>query len=116
MRYYACVSNTNVEKLLAERAVLLVELGTLPHLLHGSWVQRYSLCSRKECKCHRGERHGPRHYLVVRENGRQRQKYVPNSQVEAAQAGRSEYCRLNEIVDRITQINLALMKEGAYEN
>jgi len=110
------MSNTNAEKLLAERAALLVELGTLPHLLHGSWVQRYSVCSRKDCKCHRGERHGPRHYLVVRENGKQRQKYVPNSQVEAAQAGRSEYDRLNEIVDRITQINLALMKEGAYEN
>lgn len=113
MRY--CIRMSNVQKLLAERAALLVELGTLSQMLHGSWVERYSLCSRKNCKCHRGERHGPRHYLVVMENGRQRQKYVPISQVEAAQAGRSEHCRLNEIVDRITQINLALMKEGAYE-
>lgn len=109
------MSNKNVDKLLDERAELLVELGSLTHLLHGSWVQRYSLCSRKGCKCHRGERHGPRHYLVVRENGRQRQKYVPNAQVEAAKAGQAEYHRLNEIVDRITHINLALMKEGAYE-
>lgn len=110
------MSNINVEKLLAERTALLTELGTLSQMLHGSWVERYSLCSRKNCKCHRGERHGPRHYLVVMEKGRQRQKYVPISQVEAAQAGRSEYGRLSEIVERITQINLALMKEGAYEN
>jgi len=110
------MSNKTVEKLSDERAALLIELGTLSHLLHGSWVQRYSLCSRKDCKCHRGERHGPRHYLVVNKDGRQRQKYVPNSQVAAAQAGLTEYCRLNEIVDQITQINLALMKEGVYED
>lgn len=116
MCYYLCMSNTNVEELLSERATLLVELGTLSQMLHGSWVERYSVCSRKNCKCHRGERHGPRHYLVVRENGGQRQKYVPNSQVEAARAGLSEYHRLNKIVDRITRINLALMKEDAYEN
>ncbi|MDD2598899.1 MAG: hypothetical protein PHO37_06720 [Kiritimatiellae bacterium] len=110
------MSNKNVEKLLNERAALLIELSSLSHLLHGSWVQRYSLCSRKDCKCHRGERHGPRHYLVVNRDGKQRQKYVPNSQVAAAQTGLTEYSRLSKIVDRITQINLDLMKEGAYED
>jgi len=41
---------------------------------------------------------------------------VPNSQVAAAQAGRGEYQRLREIVDEITRINLALMKENAYQD
>ena len=108
------MSNKTVENLLDERAALLAEIGSLSHMLHGSWIQRYSLCSRKDCKCRSGERHGPRHYLVVNEGGRQRQKYVPNSQVEAAQAGIAEHRRLGEIVDRITRINLALMREGAY--
>jgi len=108
------MSNKTVENLLDERAALLAEIGSLSHMLHGSWIQRYSLCSRKDCKCRSGERHGPRHYLVVNEDGRQRQKYVPNSQVEAAQAGIAEHRRLGEIVDRITRINLALMREGAY--
>jgi len=109
------MSNKTVEKLLAERSALLAELATLSHILHGSWVQRYSVCSRKDCKCRHGERHGPRHYLVVNEEGRQRQKYVPNAQVSAAQAGLAEHSRLDGIADRITRINLALMKEGAYE-
>ena len=116
MRYTSCMSNKTLKKLLDERARLLAELGSLSHMLHGSWVERFSVCSRPGCRCHSGDRHGPRHYLVVREGGRQRQKYVPNSQVDAAQAGVSEYRRAREILDRITHINLTLMKEGAYED
>ena len=99
-----------------ERTRLSSELGTLSHVLHGSWVERFSVCSRPRCKCHSGEKHGPRRYLVVLENGKQRQKYIPNAQVDAAKRGRSEYMRLSEIIDRITQINLLLMKEDAYED
>ena len=116
IRYTSGMSNKTLKKLLDERTRLLAELGTLPHMLHGSWVARFSLCSRPGCQCHSGHRHGPRHYLVIREGGRQRQKYVPNSQVAAAQAGLAEYGRVREIVDRITHINLTLMKEGAYED
>ena len=110
------MSNTTVKKLREERALILSELATFPQMLHGSWVERFSVCSRKDCRCRRGERHGPRHYLVVREDGKQRQKYVPNSQVDAALAGLQEHKRVREIVDRITQINLQLMKERAYED
>lgn len=116
MRYNAGMSTDTLKKLLDERTRLLAELGTLSHMLHGSWVERFSVCSRPNCRCHSGQRHGPRHYLVVHEDGRQRQKYVPNSQVTAAQAGVAEHRRVREIVDRITQINLALMKEDAYED
>lgn len=116
IRYYSEMSNKTVRKLLKERVRLLAELSALPHMLHGSWVERFSVCSRPDCRCHKGHRHGPRHYLVIREDGRQRQKYVPNSQVPAAQMGRAEYHRVSEIIERITHINLALMKEDAYED
>ena len=100
--------------LLEERCRLLSELSALAGMLHGSWVERYSVCSRPGCRCKSGERHGPRHYLVIRKEGRQRQKYVPNSQVAAARKGVAAYQRVGEIVERITEINLSLMKEGAY--
>ena len=109
------MSNRIVQNLLNERTGLLAELGTLSRMLHGSWVERFSVCSRPNCKCHKGHKHGPRHYLVVSENGKQRQKYVSNAKVIAAQAGRAEYRRVCEIIDRVTHINLALMKEDAYE-
>ena len=109
-------STPSKNELLKTRTKLLAELGALSQLLHGSWVERYSVCSRADCKCHRGERHGPRHYLVIHEAGRQRQKYVPNSQRDVAKAGIAQYHRLQEIIDQITKINLALMQECAHES
>jgi hypothetical protein len=105
------VSRARKDKLLEERSTLLKELGSLSHLLRGSWVQRYSVCSRVGCKCHTGERHGPRHYLVINTGGHQRQRYVANSQVKLALEGLAQYRRVQEIIDRITQLNLTLMKE-----
>ena len=47
------------------RENLLKELSTFTQVLHGSWVERYSVCSRENCKCKRGVKHGPRRYLVI---------------------------------------------------
>ena len=110
------MSTKRIEKLKKERAGLLAELGTLSQTLHGSWVERYSVCSRPNCKCHQGERHGPRRYLVVNEDGRQRQKYIPNAQVDAVRAGLEQHKRLRAIVDRITRINVSLIRKRAYDN
>lgn len=105
------MSSPSPKHLTLERTRLLAELSTLSRLLHGSWVERYSVCARADCDCHQGARHGPRHYLVVNEAGHQKQKYVRHAQVKAAVQGLAQYRRLQEIVARITQINLALMKE-----
>ncbi len=108
------MSNKDAKKLVAERKLLLDEMGELAHILHGSWVERYSVCSRPDCKCHRGEKHGPRYYLVVNEDGHQRQRYIPNSQVPAALEGVEQHRRMLEIAKRITAINLKLIKERKY--
>jgi hypothetical protein len=104
------------QQLIKERTELLQEMSSLSLLLHGSWIQRFSTCTRTACKCHAGKKHGPRHYLVINENGYQRQKYIPNAFVKHAQEGLVQDKRLREIVERITQINLALMKEGKDES
>ncbi|KXB05542.1 hypothetical protein AKJ51_04965 [candidate division MSBL1 archaeon SCGC-AAA382A20] len=109
------MSNTNIKKLKKERSELLQELSTLSDMLHGSWVERYSVCSNPNCKCHRGEKHGPRRYVVVNKDRKQRQKYIPNSQVKAARQGVDQYKRLQEIADRITSINIKLIREREYD-
>ncbi len=108
------MSTRKTEQLLAQRKALLKELSTLTHLIRGSSFKRYSTCSRENCVCHTGKRHGPRYYLVIHENGRQRQKYLPAAQVPHVAGGIEQYHRLQKIVDEITQINLALIKEKAY--
>lgn len=93
-----------------ERRKLLLDLGNLSALLHGSWVERYSTCSRPGCSCHHGKRHGPRFYLVVNVNGKQRQRYIPAHLAGAVDEGLTQYCRLREIVQRLTEVNLMLLR------
>lgn len=110
------MSNTKTKKLISKRSKLLKEIASLSSLLHGSWIERYSTCSRPDCKCHSGKRHGPRHYVVINVKGCQRQKYIPNAYVNEAKLGLAQCKRLHEIIDQITKINLALMKGNANEN
>ncbi len=114
--YYICYTTrmppNQTLALREERRELLRELGGLSGLLHGTWVERYSTCSRPGCACHRGKRHGPRHYLVINVNGRQRQRYVPERLAGAVLEGLSQHRRLLEIARRLTDLNLALLRGG----
>jgi hypothetical protein len=48
--------------------------------------------------------------VVVTREKRQRQIYIPKKRVEALRRGIAQYRRLLEIVDRITSIDLELMR------
>ena len=106
------LSDEQAVSLRAERGKLLEELSRLCLLIHGSYFERYSTCSRKACACHEGRRHGPRAYVALRSAGRPGQRYVPRSQVSAVQKGVEQYQRLLQVADRITQVNLTLMRGG----
>jgi hypothetical protein len=110
------MSNTKIEKLLQRRKELARELSLHTGVLHGTWVERYTMCSRKNCKCHHGEKHGPRYHLAVMEDGKQRQHYIRMTNKELAMKGLEHDRRIEQILQEMTKINLELMKEGAYEN
>jgi len=93
-----------------EREKLLREMSEFQWLVRGTYLERFSTCSRPNCACHRGRRHGPRSYVVVTREKRQRQIYIPKKRVEALRRGIAQYRRLLEIVDRITSIDLELMR------
>jgi len=107
------MQTNSIHTLITKRSQLLSEMSELTLLLHGSWMERYSTCVRKDCSCRNGKRHGPHYCIVVNEDGHQRQKYVPQSMVDTAKAGLAQYKRLQELVRQITAINLAIMKESA---
>lgn len=108
------MSNEKIQKLLEQRKQLAEELAQHAGVLHGTWVERYTVCTRKNCACHRGEKHGPRYHLAVMENGKQRQHYIRLTQKEQATKGLEHNRIIEEILQEITRINLELMKEGAY--
>ena len=106
------MSDSKAKSLQSERGKLLGELSGLSGLIHGSYFERYSTCSRPGCACHQGKRHGPRAYVSRTLEGKPRQHYVPKGQVAAVRNGIGQYHRMLQIVDRITEINLELMRGG----
>jgi hypothetical protein len=106
------LSDSEARRLLRRRRQLLDELARLEQVIRGSAFERYSVCSRPQCRCHRGQKHGPRHYVAVTEAKRQRQHYIPKKQIEAVQEGVRQYHRFLTVLDTITAINLTLMKAG----
>jgi len=116
MRYTTPVKlkKTRMKALRRERRKLLDELASLSRLIRGSFVERFSTCSRPRCACHAGRRHGPRFYVAVTQRRAQRQHYVPQQQVDAVREGIAQYHRLLDILDRLTAINLQLMRGGGF--
>ena len=106
------LSDQQAASLRAKRGELLEELSRLSLLIHGCYFERYSTCSRKGWACHEGKRHGPRDYVALRSAGRPGRHYVRRSQVSAVQKGVAQYQRLLQVADRITAVNLALMRGG----
>ena len=104
--------NKEERTLVRERQRLLKRLAGLSLLLHGSYLERFSTCARPQCQCHRGSRHGPRAYVAVYRDKRQRQAYVPKAEQDAVRRGLLQHRQLEEIVQAVTDINLRLMRTG----
>jgi len=98
-----------------KRDALLTEMASLRGLLNGSLVQRYSTCSRKNCACHTGKRHGPRLYLAATGEEGQRQTYIPVACAAGAAEGVAQGKRLRAIVREVTALNLRLLREKPAE-
>lgn len=104
-----------IVKLLEKRERLLRKLASLQLMVHGSYIERFSTCARKNCACHRGDKHGPRSYIVIYRGAQQRQVYVPREQVHAVRRGLQQDEQATELQRQITDVNLALMRAGVLE-
>jgi hypothetical protein len=59
---------------------------TLPKMLPGVVCAQMVRCGKPNCKCARGELHGPYHFRFWRDDGRLRKQYVKAADLAAVQA------------------------------
>jgi len=83
----------------------------LSEVLRGSLMERYLTCGNPECKCARGERHGPVWYLSVTLDQSQRSgSTVPADQVEQVRRWIGNYHQVKEQMEKISDINRELLR------
>jgi hypothetical protein len=73
-------------------------------VLHGSLLRRKRVCGKPNCKCARGQKHESL-YLVVTEDGRSRQLYVPKDWEGTVRRWIEEYQKARELMDEVSRIH-----------
>jgi len=86
-------------------------LPPLAEVLRGSLLERYLTCGNPDCKCARGQRHGPVWYLsVTLDQTRRAGCTVPSDQVEQVRRWIENYHQVKENLEKISEINRELMR------
>ncbi len=94
-------------RLTARRQQLLNELATLGPVLRATVVERYTQCGKGNCKCMRGEKHGPAYYLVVSyAKGRTRHVYIPKTLRPVAERWVRQYHQALDLLEEVSSIDL----------
>lgn len=92
---------------------LLPPLPEVREILRGSLSERFLTCGKPDCRCARGERHGPVWYLSVSVDQSQRTgTTVPSQQLEQVRRGIASYHRVKEQLEQISDINRELLRRA----
>ena len=82
-------------------------------ILRGSLTERFLTCGKPDCRCARGERHGPVWYLSVSlDQSHRTGTTVPARQVAQVQRGIASYHRVQEHLEQISDINRELLRRA----
>ena len=88
-------------------------LPSAEEILRGSLVERYVSCGNPDCRCARGQRHGPVWYLTVTLGaGRTAGWVVPTEQVDQVRRWIENYRRVKDDLEKISAINHELLRRS----
>lgn len=92
---------------------LLQLLKLYPDSLRASFVERYSVCGKRQCSCrHGGTKHGPFYYLTQCLAVGKINKFLLKTQAQqqAAREGIEHYRQFEEWLEELSQINTELLR------
>jgi hypothetical protein len=111
------LTNLSTLALRNRREGLTKLLPPLGEILRGSLMERYLTCGKPNCKCVRGERHGPVWYLSVTLDQSHRTGItVPLDQVEQVRRWIENYHQVKDRLEKISDINRELLRRQKTKN
>jgi hypothetical protein len=102
------ISNLALQR---RRQGLVKLLPPAEEILRGSLVERYVTCGNPNCKCARGERHGPVWYLTVTLGpGRTTGTIISSEKLDQVRRWIANYQAFKEQLEKISEINRELLR------
>jgi hypothetical protein len=107
------LSRLSTLALRSRREGLLKLVPPLREILRGSLTERFLTCGKPDCRCARGERHGPIWYLSVSLDQSHRiGTTVPSHQIAQVRRGIQSYHCMKEHLEKISNINRELLRRA----
>ncbi len=72
-------------------------------IIHGTLIRRRRVCGKPHCKCTRGQLHEGL-YLIVTEQGKPRQLYVPKEWEQTVRQWIADYGKARKLMDELSRI------------
>lgn len=111
------LSTLSVLALRKRREGLTKLMPPLSEIMRGSLMERYLTCGNSDCRCARGERHGPVWYLsVTLDQSRRTGATVPAEQVAQVRGWIENYRQVKERLEKISDINRELLRRQKQKN
>jgi hypothetical protein len=105
------LSKLSTLALRSRRVGLTKLLPPLEEILRGSLMERYLTCGNPDCKCARGDRHGPVWYLsVTLDQSHRAGVTVPADQLALVRQWIDNYHRVKQHLEKISEINRELLR------
>jgi len=98
-----------VARLKKERQSIIDQLPRLERVLRTTISKYYLTCGYKQCRCHRGEKHGPFVYLSVTEKGKTKMYFTPKEIVKHVKEGVKNYHKLWQDIYKLCEINREIL-------
>ena len=100
---------------LTKRKVAILRQMRIPSgALRASYVRQFLTCGKENCRCQRGMKHGPFHYLVQCLGVGSVRKFLLKTPARREQAQKSiaAYAAFQEQLEELSQINTELLRRG----
>ena len=98
------------------RQGLVKQLPPVDQTLRGSLLERHLSCGKPNCRCARGELHGPNWYLTVTLSvGRTTGTAVATEQVEQVRRWIENHHTIKEHLEKISDINRELLRRERHQ-
>lgn len=106
--------NTDMSHLLERKEGVLSQMRVPAHSIRASVVRQFLTCGKKNCRCHRGAKHGPFDYLVQCVKAFTIRKFLLKTarQRDAARRCVAAYAAFQERLEELSQINTELLRRG----
>lgn len=106
------LSTLSLEK---RRLILLERLVQPPDAIRASYVRQFVTCGKSNCRCQRGHKHGPFHYLVQCLGTGKVRKFLLKTPEARKQARESvtAYTEFQERLEELSQINTELLRRSS---